>query len=223
VAVVGVVVAKDPIAYTGPNDVDFTMPDGGLRAAVGVQNYQLLRSFRNEPHNNDGFGWTYHHSPMMQYWNGVMYVLCNSEPKDEDTTMGHVLLMTSHDLGVTWTFPKLLFETLSVVEPAVNGTRQSTINNHRIGFWTSPASRRLYAMTGYYPAVYGNDPTGKGDDINRKWCGCATHLPTHSQLECGLSYLACRPIYLPTCLPPAGTATPSARCARPPTSALPRS
>jgi hypothetical protein len=160
--------ASDPIVYTGPNNVDFDVPDGGLRVAVGVQNYQILRAFREDPAHNDGFGWTYHHSPMMQFWNDVMYVLCNSSPKDEDTTEGHVLLMTSSDLGATWTFPLLLFETLSVVE---NNTKQSTINNHRIGFWTSPSSRRLYAMTAYYPGIYGN--SADGDDLERKWYGYA--------------------------------------------------
>jgi hypothetical protein len=72
---VGLAMASDPIVYTGPSDVDFNLPDGGLRVAVGVQNYQLLRALRNDPKNNDGFGWTYHHSPMMQFWDGVMYQL----------------------------------------------------------------------------------------------------------------------------------------------------
>jgi hypothetical protein len=160
----------DPIVYTGPDNVDFNVPDGGLRVAVGVQNYQLLRAYRNDPAQNDGFGWTYHHSPMMQFWKGVMYVLCNSTPKDEDTTKGHVLLMTSADLGITWTFPLQLFDTLSVVE---NGTKQDTLNNHRIGFWTSPSSHRLYAMTAYYPSITGQSPGGNDDDIARKWYGYA--------------------------------------------------
>jgi hypothetical protein len=82
--------------------------------------------------------------------------------------MGHVLLMTSADFGVSWSFPLVLFEALNVT---VNGTQQSTINNHRIGFWTSPGSRRLYAMTAYYPVISGNAPDG--DDIHRKWYGYA--------------------------------------------------
>ena len=65
-------VAQDPIVYTGPDNVDFALPDGGLRVAVGVQNYQVLRAYRQDPAHNDGFGWTYHHSPMMQFFKGVM-------------------------------------------------------------------------------------------------------------------------------------------------------
>jgi hypothetical protein len=172
----------EPIAYVGPNDVDFSVPDGGLRPAVGVQNYQVLRAFRDAPAASDGFGWTYHHSPMMQYYNGTLYVTCNSEPVDEDTGEGHVLLMASADEGVTWTFPKLLFETLLVTE---NGTAQPTINNHRIGFWTSPATRRLYAMTAYYPSLYGNAPDG--DDIHRKWLGYALR-EVRSPTEFGPAY-----------------------------------
>jgi hypothetical protein len=136
--------AMEPVRYVRPETVDIQRPDGGLRVAVGVQNYQVLRSFRNDSTASDGFGWTYHHEPMIHYWNSKLYVSYKSTPKDEDAEKGHILLSVSSDLGKTWTFPKVLFP-----EQWVN-SREWTFNAQRMGFWTSPAGR-LYAVTDYIP------------------------------------------------------------------------
>lgn len=154
-----------PVRYLGEENIEISQPDGGVRMAVGVQNYQVLRSFRNDSAASDGFGWTYHHSPMIHYRNKKMYLLCNSAPKDEDKDKGHVLLFTSSDFGRTWSFPAVVFPEIMV---NVKGVDQWTSNNQRIGWWTSP-SGRLYAMSGYYPVVSGN----AGDDCERRWFGIA--------------------------------------------------
>jgi hypothetical protein len=97
--------AAEPVRYLRPETVDVSRPDGGLRIAVGAQNYQIVRSFRNDAPNSDGFGWTYHHEPMIHYWNSTIYVSYKSTPKDEDAEKGHILLSTSSDVGRTWSFP----------------------------------------------------------------------------------------------------------------------
>lgn len=159
------VLGTEPVVHTGAYNVDADLPDGGLRPSIGVQNYQVLRASRVDANHSHGYGWTYHHSPMMQYWKGSMHVLCNSGPVNEDADEGHVLVMVSEDQGASWSFPSLLFPTATV---EVNGTRMPTINNHRIGWWTGP-SGRLYAMTGYYPASEGH----LDEDTIRKWYGYA--------------------------------------------------
>jgi hypothetical protein len=136
--------AAEPVRYTKPESVDVLRPDGGLKAAVGVQNYQVVRSFRNDASNSDGFGWTYHHEPMIHYWNSTIYVSYKSTPKDEDAEKGHILLSSSGDLGRTWSFPVALFP-----EQWVNG-KEWTFAAQRMGFWTSPAGR-LYAVGDYIP------------------------------------------------------------------------
>jgi hypothetical protein len=144
--------AGEPVRYTRSENVDIARPDGGLRVAVGVQNYQVLRSFRNDLANSDGLGWTYHHEPMIHYWNSRIYLSYKSTPKDEDAVKGHVLLSTSSDLGRTWAFPVVLFP-----EQWVNG-KEWTFSAQRMGFWTSPRGR-LYAVADYIPmsGYFGGD------------------------------------------------------------------
>src|SRR5512146_1361487 len=72
--------ANEPVRYVRPETVAVDRPDGGLRVAVGVQSCQLVRSFRNDPSRSDGFGWTYHHEPMIHYWNSTIYVSYKSTP-----------------------------------------------------------------------------------------------------------------------------------------------
>ena len=158
---------SEPVAYAGTDDTDKAYADGGHRVAVGVQNYQILRSMGNDIDYGDGFNWTYHHSPMMHYWNGKLYVICNSTPKDEDTSKGHCLLMTSTNLAATWSRPVVLFPEMWVT---AEGVDQWTICNMRLGFWTAP-NEKLYAMTGYYPGSTGNSTSG--EDCYRKWFGVA--------------------------------------------------
>jgi hypothetical protein len=134
----------EPVRYTGKEDVDITQPDGGLRAAVGVQNYQVLRTFRHDPVHSDGLGWTYHHEPHMTYWKGRFYLVCKTNPADEDADKGGVLLFTSADLGRTWSSPTILFPACQVAPG------DWTFNAMRLGFWIAP-SGRLYAMADYIP------------------------------------------------------------------------
>ncbi len=134
----------EPVRYTGSEDVDITQPDGGLRAAVGVQNYQVLRTFRDDPAASDGLGWTYHHEPMLVYWKGRFYLTCKTDPVDEDADKGCILLFTSDDEGRTWASPIVLFP------PRQVAPGDWTFNGTRLGFWLAP-SGRLYALADYIP------------------------------------------------------------------------
>ncbi|MDD1650510.1 MAG: hypothetical protein LUO80_08980, partial [Methylococcaceae bacterium] len=98
----------EPVRYTGNEDIDITQPDGGLRAVVGAQNYQVLRTFRDDPADSDSLGWTYHHEPLFTFWKGRFYLVCKTNPADEDADKGCVLLFTSNAEGRTWTSPNVL-------------------------------------------------------------------------------------------------------------------
>ena len=134
----------EPIRYTGTENVDITQPDGGLRLAVGAQNYQVLRTFRDDPIDSDGLGWTYHHEPLFTYWKNRFYLLCKTNPADEDDDRGCILLFTSEDQARTWSHPVVIFP-MREVAPG-----DWTFNAMRLGFWIAP-SGRLYAMGDYIP------------------------------------------------------------------------
>jgi hypothetical protein len=59
--------SEAPVRYVGKALPDPTRPDGGLRPAVGVQNYQVMRATRARPELSDGRGWTFNHAPMLTY------------------------------------------------------------------------------------------------------------------------------------------------------------
>jgi hypothetical protein len=134
----------EPVRYTDNEHVDITQPDGGLRLAVGAQNYQVLRTFRDDAAASDGLGWTYHHEPLFTYWKNRFYLLCKTNPADEDDDKGCILLLTSDDEARTWTSPVVLFPAREVTPG------DWTFNAMRLGFWISP-SGRLYAMADYIP------------------------------------------------------------------------
>jgi hypothetical protein len=134
----------EPVRYTGQENVDLTQPDGGLRAAVGAQNYQVLRTFRDDPADSDGLGWTYHHEPHIIYRKGLFYLVCKTNPADEDADRGCILLFTSADLGRTWSSPIILFPACQIAPG------DWTFNAMRMGFWIAP-SGRFYAMADYIP------------------------------------------------------------------------
>ena len=43
------------------NQPDIRFQDGGLRHAMGVRSFQIVRANRTCPDEADGFGWTYDH------------------------------------------------------------------------------------------------------------------------------------------------------------------
>ena len=133
---------EEPVRVVGTPKVDFSKPDGGLRPVVGVQSYQVLRSCRNFPQLSDSVGWTYHHHPMITYWNGMFYVLFNGSPVGEECGKAHVQLSVSRN-GKDWSFPRVIF-------PSVLYQGGYTFSNHRMGFFISPDGR-LLASTAYFP------------------------------------------------------------------------
>ena len=49
---------EDRIRIHGGKNVDIRFQDGGLRHAVGVKNYQIMRACRdNVEASGDGYGW----------------------------------------------------------------------------------------------------------------------------------------------------------------------
>jgi len=112
--------------------------------AADAQNCQVLRTFRNDPAASDGFGWTYHHEPMITYWKGRFCLAFKTNPADEDMAPGCVLLSTSDDEARTWSSPTVLFPAREVAPG------DWTFNAMRLGFWIAPAGR-LHAMADYIP------------------------------------------------------------------------
>ncbi len=105
--------AGEPLRILGTNLGDTSVSHGGLPPAVGVASYQVMRASRRHPELSDGFGYTYHHSPDLLFWNERFHVAWKSNPKDEDVPPGHILWTTSRN-GVDWEFPRLLFPTIEV-------------------------------------------------------------------------------------------------------------
>ena len=153
--------AEEPVRFVGELDVNFQRPDGGLKPVVGVQNYQVLRSVKNDPDLGDGLGFTFHHHPMLTYWENNYYVLCNACPVHEERGLTEILLVRSGN-GINWGKPEIVF-------PHVMYKGEPTFCNHRMGFYIGP-SGRLLASTAYFPQSEMPPQTGS-EDTGKKYFG----------------------------------------------------
>ncbi len=152
---------EEPARFTGDLDVEFDRPDGALPPVIGAQNYQVIRSVKNDKRLGDGLGFTFHHHPMLTYWKDQFYVLCNACPQHEERGWTEILLAKSTD-GMNWGTPEIVF-------PHVIYKGEPTFCNHRMGFYITP-SGRLLASTAYFPQSEMPPQTGS-EDTGKKYFG----------------------------------------------------
>ncbi len=153
--------AEEPVRFIGELNMDFTRPDGGLPPVVGVQNYQVLRSVKNDTNLGDGLGFTFHHHPMLTYWNEQFFVLCNACPTHEERGLTEILLIKSQN-GKDWGKPEIIF-------PHLIYKGEPTFCNHRMGFYITP-SGKLMASTAYFPQSE-MPPQSGSEDTDKKYFG----------------------------------------------------
>jgi hypothetical protein len=145
---------ETPLKYEIDRIANVDYSHGQLPSVYGVHNIQIMRANRQHPELADGFGWTYHHAPMVAYWNQSFYVNYLSDPVGEHMAPGQTYLQTSKD-GYHWTFPQVLFPTYRIpdgtTKEGVEGVARDldAVMHQRMGFYVSKASKRLFAL-GFY-------------------------------------------------------------------------
>lgn len=129
--------AEEPVRYIGGEITNPNQHDGGLRYAVGVENIQVLRANRTNPHYAENFGWTYNHAPDLTYWNGTFYLHYLSNPVNEHEAPGHTLIATSKD-GRNWEQPVELFPPYEAPEGVkIPEGYKGYMMHQRMGFYTA--------------------------------------------------------------------------------------
>jgi hypothetical protein len=141
--------------YTGtPRAADRRLHDGGLRPAVGVHNFQVMRANHTYPHWAEGCGYTYNHAPMLCYWQGRFWLQFLSAPRHEHQAPCHTLLVSSAD-GRTWSRPQVIFPVFTLPDGSL------PIAHQRMGFYGAQDGRLL--VLGFYgKAPTPNDGHGIG-------------------------------------------------------------
>ena len=120
-----------------------------------MQNYQILRANRTHPEWSDGLGWTYHHAPMLAYWNGKFYCQHLANPTGEHVPPGVTLLSSSKD-GKNWSKQQVLFPIYYLVND--DASVEYIFMHQRMGFYVAPNGRLLIL------AYYGGN---RGDGVGR--------------------------------------------------------
>jgi hypothetical protein len=138
----------EALRYTGQEQITLERHDGGLKPAIGVNSFQVLRSNREHPEECKAPGWTYNHAPMLAYFNGKFYIEYLSNPFGEHRPPGRTLLATSMD-GRNWTQPTVVFPAYSIPDGVFqydNGTLPNgseAVMHQRMGFYASSNGRLL--------------------------------------------------------------------------------
>jgi hypothetical protein len=130
---------SEPIRYIGKEHVVPELADGGLPLAVGVQNYQVLRSSRLYP-SSDGQGWTFFHAPMLAYWHGKFYAEFIASPVMENGIPTEVMMATSRD-GRNWSMPEVIFPQWDSYQDPRRPLRSQL--HERMGFYGAPNGKLL--------------------------------------------------------------------------------
>lgn len=155
--------------YTGPDRADTRFHDGGLRPLLGVQNVQVVRANRAHPDQDQGYGFTYNHAPMLCRWRGRLYLSFLTSPVHEHDGLARVMLTESAD-GLSWSFPRLLFPEIPVPPGVYRGKNADalapdavTVAHHRMGFYIAP-NGLLLALTflGVSPDIHTAPNSGYG-------------------------------------------------------------
>jgi hypothetical protein len=142
---------KEPVKYVGSAQTDRHFYHGGLRHAVGVHRYQVVRANRSNPPEGGKTGWTYSHAPMLCYWNERFYLQYLSCFKEEHNPPSRTMLVTSKD-GRRWSPPEVVFPVYNLPEIRYKeyhiprGT--PAMMHQRMGFYVAPGGRLL--TVGFY-------------------------------------------------------------------------
>lgn len=158
------VCAQDTVRYTGNTLVNVDYHHGQLSPAVGVHNVQVFRANREHPEWAGGTNWTYHHQPMLVYWNNQFYLHFLSDPVGEHVPPGHTFLLSSKD-GYHWSRPVVVFPPVKIPDGTTKEGRTGvakdllSVNHQRMGFYVSQKNRLL--TLAFYGVVL-----GPGDDPN---------------------------------------------------------
>ncbi|WP_114782521.1 exo-alpha-sialidase [Botryobacter ruber] len=163
--------AQDTIRYVGNTLSNVDYHHGQLSPAVGVHNIQVMRANRENPTQENAYGWTYNHAPNLAYWNGSFYLHYLSDPVGEHIPPSQTFLQTSKD-GYSWSKPEILFPPYRIPD----GTRKEghpgvakdldAIMHQRMGFYVSK-SNRLLALGYYGIALDAKDDPNDGKGIGR--------------------------------------------------------
>ena len=153
------VLKEDRIRVRGAKEADIRFQDGGLRHAVGVKNYQIMRACRDDVEaSGDGFGWTYNHAAMIAWWQGRFFVEYLSNVQTEHMPPGQTLLCHSQD-GRHWSKPQVIFPSIEVpTAPYLGpgkellGETTPAICHQRMGFYVTTEGKLLVS------AFYGISP-----------------------------------------------------------------
>lgn len=161
--------AREPIGFRGSEKADIRFYDGALRHVIGVKHYQVVRANREHPEEQEGYGWTYNHAPMICFWNGYFFVEYLSNEVSEHQPPSHTLLSWSKD-GKEWTKPVVVFPQYVLPEGVYTGPKKellkkgdTAVMHQRMGFYVTSDDRLL--VLGFYgvcPDVHTNPNNGYG-------------------------------------------------------------
>jgi hypothetical protein len=142
---------------TGSEPLDLAFQDGRLNPVVGVENYQVFRSNREQPElYTRGLNKTYIHAPMICYWKGKYYLEFLAAPVNEHDENTETYMTSSVD-GRNWETPRNLFPAFKP-----HDDNHLTICHQRMGFYVSKNDRLLIL------AFYGKHPSpNEGDGVGR--------------------------------------------------------
>jgi hypothetical protein len=147
--------AGEPVRYMGGVQIDRKAHDGKLRPAMGVENIQILRGTRYDPARPGEQGWTFHHQPMLAYWNGKFYMQHWGDAIGEHVPPNATFLSTSPD-GRSWSAPEVVFPQWTLPDKSVSLTHQ------RMGFYVAPNGMLLaLAFHGRTPNPFGEHGIGR--------------------------------------------------------------
>lgn len=163
--------AQDVVHYTGKTLSNVDYHHGQLRPAIGVHNIQIMRANREQPSQENSYGWTYNHATNMAYWNNTFFLHYLSDPVGEHIPPSQTLLMTSKD-GYNWTKPDIIFPPYKIPDgyrkEGVKGVAKDlyAIMHQRMGFFVSK-KQRLLALAYYGIAMDAKDDPNDGKGIGR--------------------------------------------------------
>ena len=163
--------AQDLVHYTGTTLSNIDYHHGQLSPAIGVHNIQIMRANREQPSQENSYGWTYNHATNMAYWNNTFFLHYLSDPVGEHIPPSQTLLMTSKD-GYNWTKPDIIFPPYKVPDgyrkSGVEGVAKDlyAIMHQRMGFFVSKKDR-LLALAYYGIAMHAKDDPNDGKGIGR--------------------------------------------------------
>jgi len=161
-------------AFTGgqPPYANTDYLDGQFRPAVGVHNFEVIRSNRTHPElvtddipsypdaRIENVGFTYNHAPMLSYWQNKFWVLYRSGPVHEHQEPCYALITWSKD-GRNWHKPQTIFPAQKFRNRKKDNKIQYSISHQRMGWYVSPEGR-LIACAFYGMPGTPNDGKGIG-------------------------------------------------------------